>query len=104
MSRYRMIVLGMTAGAILAGIAPVFAQSTTIQSYHCADGTNFIVGFFPYDKRAHIQIDGGEVTLLKRPWLSGERYAGRGVTLRIAKSGAIMIKHARKPLTACNLI
>ena len=65
----------------LVGLAPVFAQSTTVQSYHCADGTNFIIGFFPYDGRAHLQIDGSEVTLLKRLSLSGTRYAGGGVSV-----------------------
>ena len=75
MTRYRSIVLGMMVAGTLAGPAPVFAQSTTVQSYHCADGTNFIVGFFPYDGRAHLQIDGGEVTLRKRLSVSGTRYA-----------------------------
>ena len=87
----------------MAGLTPVFAQTTSIQNYHCADGTNFIVGFFPYDNRAHMEIDGGEVTLLKRLSFSGTRYAGGGVTLRIAKSGAITVKHAKRPVTACNL-
>ncbi len=102
MNAYRSIVLGMTVAGTLAGPAPVFAQSTTVQSYRCADGTNFIVGFFPYDKRAHLEVDGGEVTLLKRLALSGSRYAGHGVTLRIDKSGAITIKHAKRRVTACN--
>jgi hypothetical protein len=50
-----------------------------------------------------MEIDGGEVTLLKRLSFSGTRYAGGGVTLRIAKSGAITVKHAKRPFTACNL-
>jgi membrane-bound inhibitor of C-type lysozyme len=103
MKRYRMIVLGMTVGGTLAGSAPALAQDTAIQSYHCADGTNFIVGYFPYDKRAYLQIDGGEVTLRKRLSLSGTRYAGRGVTLSIAKSGAVTVKHAKRPVTVCNV-
>ena len=103
MNRYKLIVLGMTVAGTLAGPAPVLAQDTTVRSYHCADGTNFIVGFFPYDKRAHVEIDGGEATLLKRLSLSGTRYSGRGVTLSIAKSGAVTIKHAKRPVTACNL-
>jgi membrane-bound inhibitor of C-type lysozyme len=101
MKRHRMIVLGTAVAGTLAGAAPAFAQDTTVKSYHCADGTNFIVGFFPYDKRAHVEIDGGEVTLLKRLAFSGSRYAGHGVTLRIDKSGAITIKHARRSVTAC---
>ena len=38
-------------------------------------------GFFQYDKRAHMQIDGKAVTLMKRLALSGARYSGGGVTL-----------------------
>ena len=102
MKRYQLIVLGMTVAGTLAGPAPALAQDTTVRSYHCADGTNFIAGFFPYDWRAHLEIDGGEATLLKRLAFSGSRYAGHGVTLRIDTSGAITIKHARRPVTACN--
>jgi membrane-bound inhibitor of C-type lysozyme len=104
MPRYRSIVLGTVLGGTLAGLAPALTQSTTVQTYHCADGTNFIVGFFPYDKRAHVQIDGGEITLLRRLAFSGTRYAGHGVTLNVARSGGITIKHARKPATACEQI
>lgn len=104
MMHYRMIVLGMAIGGTLAGLTPVLAQDTRVQYYHCADGTNFIVGFFPYDKRAHMQIDGGELTLRKRLSVSGERYAGGGVTLRIEKSGSLTVKHARRPATSCNVI
>jgi hypothetical protein len=103
MNRCRPIVGGMAFAGTLAGLTPVFAQGTTIQAYHCADGTNFIVGFFPYDGRAHLQIDGGELTLLKRVSFSGTRYAGHGVTLRIDKAGTMTVKHAKRPVTACNL-
>jgi hypothetical protein len=102
MKRHRMIVLGTAVAGTLAGFTPVLAQGTTIQTYHCADGTNFIVGFFPYDKRAHLQIDGGDVTLLKRLSFSGTRYAGHGVTLRIDKAGTMSVKHAKRPATVCN--
>ena len=54
---------------ILASLAatafPVSAQ--TFDTYRCADGTSFIVGFYPRDKRAHVQIDGQPVTLKLRP-------------------------------------
>jgi hypothetical protein len=98
-----MIVLGIAIAGTIAGMAPACAQSTTVQSYHCADGTNFIVGSFPYDKRVYVQIDGGEVTLRKRLWFAGTRYAGNGVTLLIAKSGAVTVKPAKRPFTACKL-
>jgi hypothetical protein len=61
------------------------------------------VGFYPYDARAHLQIDGREVTLPKRLTLSGTRYAGGGVTLKIDRAGATTVKHARRPKTACGL-
>jgi membrane-bound inhibitor of C-type lysozyme len=83
------------------GSSPALAQS--FQSYRCADGTQFIVGFFEYDKRAHLQIDGRAVTLGKRVALSGSRYSGGGVTLKITKAGT-MVKHAKRPVTACELI
>ena len=79
---------------------PVFAQ--TFQNFRCADGSQFIVGFFEYDPRAHLQIDGRAVTLAKRFGLSGSRYSGGGVTLKIGKPGTT-IKHAKRPVTACEL-
>jgi membrane-bound inhibitor of C-type lysozyme len=84
-----------------AGSSPAWAQS--FQSYRCADGTQFIVGFFEYDQRAHLQIDGKAVTLGKRLAVSGSRYSGGGVTLKITKAGTT-VKHAKRPVTACQLI
>jgi membrane-bound inhibitor of C-type lysozyme len=80
-----------------------FAQ-TSFQSYRCADGTDFIVGFFQYDPRAHLQLDGRPVTLAKRLSLSGARYTGSGVTLKMTKAGATTLKRAKLPVTACELI
>ena len=88
--------------AIAAGAPPAVAQ-TSFQNYRCADGSQFIVGFFQYDRRAHLQIDGKAVTLGKRLALSGSRYSGGGVTLKITKAGT-MLKHAKRPTTACELI
>src|SRR3954449_11523524 len=82
-----------------AGSSPASAQ-TTFQNYRCADGSQFMVGFFEYDPRAHLQIDGKAVTLTKRLTLSGARYSGGGVTLKISKAGTT-IKHARRTTTAC---
>ena len=86
--------------AAAVGSSPALAQ--TFQNYRCADGSQFIVGFFEYDQRAHLQIDGRAVTLAKRLTLSGSRYSGGGVTLKITGTGAT-VKHARRPLTACTL-
>ena len=57
---------------------PAAAQKTIFQTYRCGDGTEFIVGFFQYDKRAHMQVDGKSVTLQKRIALTGARYSGGG--------------------------
>jgi membrane-bound inhibitor of C-type lysozyme len=93
-------------GAIVAGglaaVAPPALAQTSFQNYRCADGSRFIVGFFAYDKRAHIQIDGKAVTLAKRLAMSGSRYSGGGVALKITKAGTTL-KHAKRPATACEL-
>jgi membrane-bound inhibitor of C-type lysozyme len=76
------------------------AQS--FRTYRCTDGTQFIVAFYPYDTRAYMQIDGRPVTLAKRLALSGSRYSGGGVTLKITKAGTT-VKRSRRPVTACEL-
>jgi membrane-bound inhibitor of C-type lysozyme len=85
-----------------AAIAPsaAFAQSS-FRNYRCADGAQFIVGFFQYDSRAHLQLDGKALTLPKRVALSGSRYQAKGVTLRITKAGVATLKHAKRPVTTC---
>jgi len=102
---WRKTIIIFNAAALAANLAssstPAFAQ--TFQNYRCADGSQFIVGFFPYDRRAHLQIDGKAVTLGKRVALSGSRYSGGGVTLKVTKAGAT-IKHGKRPVTACEQI
>ena len=90
----------LAAACAAAGTAPASAQ--TFQSYHCAEGTRFIVAFYDFDSRAHLQIDGQAVTLPKRLTLSGSRYSGGGVTLTITKAG-VTVRHARRPATACEV-
>jgi len=99
-------VAALFLGAMVLGtIGPsaALAQST-FKNYRCADGTQFIAGFFQYDSRAHLQLDGKAVTLTKRVALSGSRYAGRGITMRITKAGLTTLKHAKRPVTACEHI
>jgi membrane-bound inhibitor of C-type lysozyme len=101
---YRKIAIFATAvfaAGILAG--PRVGLAQTFQSYRCADGTQFIVGFFQYDSRAHLQLDGKAVTLARRLALSGSRYSGSGVTLRLTRAGGTTLKHAKRPVTACEL-
>jgi membrane-bound inhibitor of C-type lysozyme len=93
-------IFGVMLFALALGSLPALAQ--TFQTYRCADGSQFIIGFFEYDSRAHLQIDGRAVTLAKRLTLSGSRYSGGGVTLKITKAGTT-VKHAKRPVTACEL-
>ncbi len=76
------------------------ASAQTFDSYRCADGTRFILAFYPGDKRAYLQIDGRAVTLKKSLAVSGGRYSGGGVSLTVTATGA-RIKHLRRPATAC---
>jgi membrane-bound inhibitor of C-type lysozyme len=92
----------LLAAAILFGATPAPAQTTTWQTWRCGDGSEFIVGFFGYDKRAHMQVDGKAVTLQKRLALTGSRYSGGGVTLTVTKSGATF-KIGKRPVTNCQL-
>ncbi len=101
MNRRKLIVIGAALWVVAAGASPALAQ-TTWRNYSCSDGSQFIVGFFQYDKRAHMQIDGKAVTLDKRLWLSGSRYSGRGVTLTINKTGA-RLKRGKRAVTACEI-
>ena len=86
--------------APLTGASPAAAQ--TFRTYVCADGSQFIAGFFQYDKHAHLQIDGKAVALKKRLALSGSRYSGGGIVLNITKGGAT-IKHGKRPVSACSV-
>jgi membrane-bound inhibitor of C-type lysozyme len=102
MNRYRTTVFAAAVllGAMAGGSSSAIAQ--TFQNYRCADGTQFIVAFYPYDRRAYLQLDGGEVRLARRLALSGSRYSGRGVTLKITGAGTTL-RHAKRPVTACAL-
>lgn len=102
MGRHKAILLAITMLAGIISARQVDAQ--TFRTYRCADGTQFIVGFYDYDKRAFLQIDGEPVTLAKRLTVSGARYSGAGTTLRIGKSGATTVKHLKRPVTACAVI
>ena len=103
MGRHKAIVLAVTmlAGGIFGARQ---ADAQTFRTYRCADDTQFIVGFYDQDRRAFLQIDGEPVTLAKRLTVSGARYSGAGITLRIAKSGAATVKHLKRPVTACTVV
>ena len=103
MTRSGNIVVGAALAGLVVGLSPAFAQTTTFRNYHCADGPDFIVGSYPYDSQIYLQIDGGPVTLRRRPALSGSRYSGSGVTLKVSKAGITTVRRSRRPETACEL-
>jgi membrane-bound inhibitor of C-type lysozyme len=90
-------VLGTGAG--IFGVVPADAQS--FHTYHCTDGTEFVVAFYPYDSRAFVQIDGRSITLPRRLTLSGTRYSSGGVTLKTTRAGATTIRDAKRRESAC---
>jgi membrane-bound inhibitor of C-type lysozyme len=100
MKRTAIVLVAAATVTLATGASPAAAQ--TFRTYACADGTQFIVGFFQYDKRAHLQIDGKAVALNKRIALSGSRYSGGGTVLNITKVGAT-IKHGKRPASACSV-
>jgi membrane-bound inhibitor of C-type lysozyme len=102
MTGYKAAISGaaLVFAGIVIGSSAALAQS--FEKYRCADGTRFIVGFFKYDSRAYLQIDGRAVTLKKRLAFSGARYSGSGVTLAITKTGTT-IRHVKRPVTVCEL-
>ncbi|MBR0735509.1 MliC family protein [Bradyrhizobium liaoningense] len=103
MDRHKSIVL--VIATLSAGILDIrLADAQSFRTYRCVDGTQFIVGFYDGDKRAFLQIDGEPVTLARRLAVSGARYSGAGVTLRIPKTGATTVKHLKRPVTACAVI
>lgn len=87
--------------AAVATIPSAVSAQSSFRNYRCADGSQFVVGFFEYDKRAHLQLDGKALTLPKRVALTGSRYQAKGVTLRISKAGIVTLKHARRKTTTC---
>jgi membrane-bound inhibitor of C-type lysozyme len=86
---------------VAAEPSPAAAQA--FQSYACADGSQFIAAFYPSDpKRAHLQIDGKAVALTRRLAVSGSRYSGGGIALKITKAGTT-IKHGKRPASLCSV-
>ncbi|QAU50255.1 MliC family protein [Bradyrhizobium guangzhouense] len=103
MGWHKTVLWGITM--LTAGMARAQqADAQTFRTYRCTDGTQFIVAFYDEDNRAFLQIDGEPVTLAKRLAVSGARFSGAGITLRIDKTGATTVKHLKRPVTACAAI
>ena len=98
MNRKILVALGAALPAV-----PVAATAETFQTYLCADGSQFVAAFYPQDpRRAHLQIDGRAVALTRRVALSGARYTGHGITLKISGAGT-SISRGKRPVAACSL-
>ena len=104
MSQFRNIAVGAAVAGLIGSLTPLLAQTTSFRNYRCADGTEFIVGSYPYDPQVYLQIDGGPVTLRPRPALSGKRYSGSGVTLKVNRAGRTSVKRPNRRETACEPI
>ncbi|HMM90441.1 MliC family protein [Bradyrhizobium sp.] len=94
-------ILGAALCAVIATIPTTASAQSSFRNYSCADGSQFMVGFFQYDKRAHLQLDGKALTLPKRVALTGSRYQAKGVTLRINRAGVVTLKNVRRKTTTC---
>jgi len=103
MMRRRKTAIGWAAIFTIGTMAqPSSALAQSFDTYRCADGTQFILAFYPRDKRAYAQIDGRAVVLKQSLTLPGKRYSGGGVSLKITPAG-VLLRHARRPATACEL-
>ncbi len=94
MKRRRKTIFAALCVAMMAAAPSVALAQSSFRNYRCADGAQFLVAFFQYDSRAHLQLDGKALTLPKRVALSGSRYQGKGVTLRISRAGVTTLTHA----------
>ena len=102
MNRRRNMIFGAALCGVMTPAIPSAASAqSSFRNYLCADGAQCMVGFFQDDSRAHLQLDGKALTLPRRVALSGSRYQGKGVTLRITKAGVTTLKHAKRPVTTC---
>jgi membrane-bound inhibitor of C-type lysozyme len=101
MNRGRNTIFGALYVVAMAAATSAASAQSSFRNYRCADGAQFVAGFFQYDSRAHLQLDGKALTLPKRVALSGSRYQAKGVTLKITKGGVTTLKHGKRPVTTC---
>jgi membrane-bound inhibitor of C-type lysozyme len=98
--RRRTLIALLSAAVVLVGGPPAAAQ--TFQTYHCRDGSEFVVAFFAGDRSAHVQLDGKAVALPRRASMSGSRYAKGDMTLRITKTVTTLKRGKRS--TECTAV
>ena len=89
----------LLAPLLAMAVAPL-ASAQTFRTYHCRDGSEFIVAFYTGDTRAHVQLDGKAMALRKRLSVSGSRWTKGDITLRMSKTGATTLTRG-KQTTQC---
>lgn len=99
---HRAVISSAVISVVGAFVQASSAPAQSFDTYHCADGTQFILAFYPRDKRAYVQIDGRAIILERSVTLIGSGYSGGGVSLKITPAG-FLLRHARRPVTACGL-
>jgi membrane-bound inhibitor of C-type lysozyme len=82
--------LASLLAAQVAGITMAASRDSTLRTFRCDDGTNFVVAFYRRESRAHVQLDGKAMTLPRRLSLSDARYSAGGITLRIKEKDAAL--------------
>jgi membrane-bound inhibitor of C-type lysozyme len=97
--KQRCLVTLLGIAAIMIGPSPLRAQ-TPFQTYHCRDGSEFVVAFFKGDRAAHVQLDGKALALKRRPSISGARYTRGTVALMITKTTTTLVRGLRS--TECS--
>jgi len=93
MKRWKLIKFIGGAAVIAASQPPAIAQ--TFFTYHCLDGTEFVVAFVGSDRSAHVQLDGKAVTLPRRLSVLARRYANGNIALTITKATTSLKRGSR---------
>jgi membrane-bound inhibitor of C-type lysozyme len=76
------------------------AATQPFLTFHCNDGSEFVVAFYEGHPSAHVQLDGKALTLPRRLALFGPRYSAGGITLRIRGTAATLSRGRRS--TECS--
>ncbi len=74
-----LFVLSLGGAAVLG--QPASAQ--TFKTYHCDDGSEFVLALYQDSRTAYVQLDGKSLALKHRPAVVGSRYSGSGVSLHV---------------------
>jgi membrane-bound inhibitor of C-type lysozyme len=94
----RLRLLGLLSTLAAFAVAPAVAQ--TFLTFHCADGTEFVMVVREGARSASVQLDGKAVTLPRRLSISGSRYSAGRIALRVKQNTATLSRGRRS--TECS--